>query len=323
LNNVLVTGANGFIGDTLCRKLLSDGFQVRGAVRSNKSSSLPEGIEPRVIADIHAQTDWTENLRGVDSIVHLAARVHVMHDTATDPLADYLKVNVKGTEQLARAAVESGVKRFIFLSTVKVNGEENVRPYREIDPPAPLNSYAISKLQAEQQLKKIATASGMELVILRPPLVYGPGVKANFLALIKIVAKGVPLPLASLRNRRSFIYLENLVDVIVTCCNHSDASGKVFMVSDGEDVSTPELIRRISLTLKKKTRLFPFPPILLFILGRMLGKRQTVDRLIGSLAVDITKIKNELDWHPPFTMASGLEKTADWFKESNFLHRSV
>jgi len=315
--SVLVTGANGFVGIVLCRRLRVDGFQVRGAVRSNKSSSLPEGIESREIADIDAQTDWTEILRGVDTIVHLAARVHVMHDTATDPLAEYLKVNVAGTEQLARAAVEARVKRFIFLSTVKVNGEENVRPYREIDPPAPLDAYAISKLQAEQKLKKIATASGMELVILRPPLVYGPGVKANFLALIKMVAKGVPLPLASIRNRRSFIYLENLVDVISACCIHPDAGGKVFMVSDGEDVSTPELIRRIALTLKKKTRLFPFPPILLYILGRMVGKRQSVDRLIGSLAVDITKIESELDWHPPFTMASGLQQTADWYKNLN------
>jgi nucleoside-diphosphate-sugar epimerase len=320
--SVLVTGANGFIGNTLCRKLLGDGFQVRGTVRANKSSRLPEGIEPRVIADIDKLTDWSEILRGVDMIVHLAARVHVLHDTATDPLAEYLKVNVAATEQLARAAVEASVKRFIFMSTVKVNGEGKVRPYREIDPPAPvpLDFYAISKLQAEQQLKKITTASGMELVILRPPLVYGPGVKAKFLALIKIVAKGVPLPLASLRNRRSFIYLENLVDVIVACCNHPDAGGKVFMVSDGEDVSTPELIRRIARTLKKKIRLFPFPPILLHILGHMMGKGQTVDKLSSSLAVDITKIKNELEWHPPFTMASGLKKTADWFKESNFVN---
>jgi nucleoside-diphosphate-sugar epimerase len=320
LKHILVTGANGFIGNTLCRKLLGDGFQVRGAVRANKSSSLPEGIEPREIGDIDAQTDWTGILRGVDTIVHLAARVHVMHDTAADPLAEYLKVNVTGTEQLARAAVEADVKRFIFLSTVKVNGEENVRPYREIDPPAPIDYYAVSKLQAEQQLKKIASSSSMELVILRPPLVYGPGVKANFLALIKIVAKGIPLPLASIRNRRSFIYLENLVDVISACCIHPNAGGKVFMVSDGEDVSTPQMIRRIASTLKKKTRLFPFPPNLLYILGRMAGKRLAVDRLIGSLTVDITKIKNELDWHPPFTMVSGLQKTADWFRDSNFVH---
>lgn len=315
-----MTGASGFVGKALCRKLIAEGFQVRGTVRFNKSFNLPEEVELCEAVDIEAQIDWAGMVGGVDAIVHLAARVHMMNDKAADPFAAYWKVNVAGTEKLARAAVAAGVKRFVFLSTVKVNGEENIRPYRESDPPAPRDSYAISKLQAEQQLKEIAAASDMELVILRPPLVYGPGVKANFLELMKTIDKRLPLPLASIHNRRSFIYLENLVDVISACCTQPDAGGKVFMVSDGEDVSTPELIRRIALTLNKKTRLFPFPPILLFILGRMMGKGQSIKRLIGSLAVDITKIKNELDWHPPFTMTCGLQKTADWFRESYIVH---
>ncbi|UCD81272.1 MAG: SDR family oxidoreductase [Desulfobacterales bacterium] len=313
LKNVLITGANGFVGRALCRKLQADGVKVHGAVRANKSSSLPEGVEPREIANIDALTDWTGILGGIDTVVHLAARVHVMQERAADPIAEYHKVNVAGTRQLACAAREAEVKRFVFLSTIKVNGEKNVRPYRESDPPAPEDAYAISKLQAEEQLKEIAAASGMELVILRPPLVYGPGVKANFLALIKMVAKGVPLPLANIPNRRSFIYLKNLTDVISACCIHPDAGGKVFIVSDGEDVSTPELIRCIAESLNVPARLFPCPALLLFFFGRILGKGAALDRLIGSLAVDISRIRKELDWEPPYTLEQGMKETASWY----------
>jgi len=239
-----------------------------------------------------------------------------MHDTATDPSAEYLKVNVTGTKQLARAAVEARVKRFIFLSTVKVNGKENVRPYREIDPPAPLDYYAISKLQAEQLLKKIATASGMELIILRPPLVYGPGVKANFLQLLKIVNKRLPIPLAGVHNRRSFIYLGNLVDAILTCLKRSNSAIDTYLVSDDHDVSTPNLIRMIAAALHKPSHLFHFPQLLLYTLAKLTGRGPAVDRLIGSLTVDISKIKKELDWSPPFTMEHGLQQTADWFNRN-------
>jgi nucleoside-diphosphate-sugar epimerase len=313
LKNVLITGANGFVGRALCRKLQADGVKVCGAIRGNKSSSLPQGVEPREIANIDALTDWRGILGGIDTVVHLAARVHVMQEKTADPIAEYHKVNVAGTRQLACAAVEGEVKRFVFLSTIKVNGEENMRPYRESDSPAPEDAYAISKLQAEEELKKIATASGMELVILRPPLVYGPGVKANFLALIKMVAKGVPLPLASIRNRRSFIFLENLTDVIAACCIHPNAGGKLFIVSDGEDVSTPELIRCIAEALNISARLFPCPALLLFFLGRILGKGAALDRLMGSLMVDISKIRKELDWEPPYTLEQGLKETANWY----------
>ena len=311
--SVLVTGANGFVGTAVCRKLLADGQQVRGAVRAGKSSHLPQGVEPRQIESIDARTDWQQIVENVDTIVHLAARVHVMKDTAADPFVEYWNVNVEGTRQLAECAAAAGVKRFVFLSTVKVNGEENLRPYRESDPPAPRDSYAISKLQAEEKLNEIAAASDLQLTILRPPLVYGPGVKANFLALLRLVAKKLPLPLASIDNRRSFIYLENLTDAIARCCTHPAAAGKLFLVSDGEDVSTPQLIRGIAAGLNVPTRLFPCPGLLLFFMGRITGKGPAMDRLIGSLTVDSSRIKTDLGWSPPLSLAGGLRKTAEWY----------
>jgi nucleoside-diphosphate-sugar epimerase len=315
MREVFVTGANGFIGKALCQKLLNQNVTVHAVVRPGKQNRLPQGSAAVSVGSINGSTDWKGMLDSIDTVVHLAARVHVMHDRTENPFAAYREINVAGTEQLARAAAEAGVKRFVFLSTVKVNGEENVRPYRDTDPPAPKDSYAVSKLQAEELLIEIAKISGMEVVILRPPLVYGPGVKANFLALIKIVAKGLPLPLASIRNRRSLIYLENLVDVITVSCTHPNAGGKVFLVSDGEDVSTPEMIRRIAAALNTSVRLFPCPGSLLFFLGKILGKGPAVDRIIGSLTVDNSKIQRDLSWSPPYSMADGLRKTAEWYLE--------
>ena len=314
MKRILVTGANGFIGKSLCKKLQEKKWYVRGAVRAGKSSKLPADVEVAQINRIDGTTDWSGVLSGIDVVVHLAARVHVLKDSSASPEAEYREVNVRGTERLARWAAESGVKRLIFMSSIKVNGEENVYPYRESDAPAPRDSYAISKLHAEQKLIEIAAASDMELVILRPPLVYGPGVKANFLALLNLVAKKWPLPLASIRNRRSLIFLENLTDAISTCCTHTDAAGKVFMVSDDDDISTPELIRRIAAAFKVPARLFPCPELLLFFLGRIAGKGPAVDRLIGSLTVDVSKIKNELQWRPPFNMRDGLRSTAAWYR---------
>lgn len=315
--SVLVTGANGFLGTALCKKLLDEDFNVRGAVRPGKESYLPKGIEVAHIDSLDGDTDWEKGLKGVDTVVHLAARVHVMNDTASDPFVEYRKVNVLGSERLAHVAAECDVKRFIFVSSIKVNGEENVKPYKETDAPNPRDSYGISKLQAEKRLESIAAESGMELVILRPPLVYGPNVKANFLELIKIVDKGTPLPLSSTSNRRSFIYIENLVDAIIRCMEHPAAAGQIYLVSDDEDVSTSKLIRKIAQALNKSTRLFPFPEFLLFFIGRMMGKGPAVDRLIGSLTVDISKISQELGWKPPFSMAQGLQKTIEWYKNLN------
>lgn len=312
MKRVLVTGANGFIGTNLCKKLMGENFRVLGAVRSGKAALLPEGVEATHIESIDGDTDWKNTLEGVNTVVHLAARVHVMKDSASDPFSECRKVNVMGSERLALAAVQYGVKRFIFISSVKVNGEENVRAYKESDAPAPRDSYGISKMQAEKRIKEITADSDMDFVILRPPLVFGPGVKANFLKLIKTVDKGTPLPLASVQNRRSLIYIENLIHAIITCIQHPNAGDQTYFVSDDEDVSTSELIQKIASALNKSARLFPFPKLLLFILGRLIGKGPAVDRLIGSLTVDISKIKQGLGWKPPFTMEQGLRETAKW-----------
>ena len=313
---VLVTGANGFLGTDLCKKLLYENYNVRCVVRPGQESHLPEGIELAKIESLDGDTDWIEMLQGVDSVVHLAARVHVMKESTSDPFADYQEVNVQGTERLAQSAAKCGVKRFIFMSSVKVNGGESVTPYREADKPLPIDSYGISKLLAEKHVKRIAVETGMSFVILRPPLIYGPGVSANFLALMKFVDRGRLLPLAGVQNRRSLIYLENMVHAIITCIEHPNAEGNTYFVSDDEDVSTPDLIRMIGAALDQSARLFPVPAILLFILGRLIGKGAFVDRLIGSLTVDISKIKQELKWQPPYTMVHGLQKTAAWYNET-------
>ncbi len=314
MHKVLVTGANGFIGQSLCERMLAEGWQVRGTVRSlNQLNNLPSGVDALPVGSIGPDTEWSKVLIGIDTVVHLAARVHVMDDSASNPFAEYRKVNVMGSERLALTAVECGVKRFIFMSSVKVSGEENVRAYKEEDAPAPKDSYGISKMQAEKRIKQIAADSGMDLVILRPPLVFGPGVKANFLELMKIVDKGTPLPLAKVDNRRSFIYIENLVDAVLTCIKHSGSAGQTYFVSDNEDVSTPELIRRMGAALGRPARLFPFPLLLINVAGFISGKSATVKRLVGSLTVDISKIRTELGWKPPFTMEHGLQKTTEWY----------
>lgn len=314
---VLITGANGFVGRALCQRMLAEGWLARGTVRSvEQAASLPAGAEAVMIRSIGPATDWTAALAGIDTIVHLAARVHVMRDTATDPLAEFRLVNVAGTEHLARVAASAGVKRFVYLSSVKVNGEGALAPYTELDAPAPMDPYGVSKWEAEQVLQKIAKETGLEVVILRPPLVYGPGVKANFLRLFEVVAHGIPLPLASVNNRRSLIYLKNLVDAIVTC-GVSQAAGQTYLVSDGVDVSTPDLIRQVAASLEKPPRLFPFPPFLITLAGELTGKSAGVDRLIGSFTVDCSKIRRELAWVPPYTLIGGLVETAQWFMGQN------
>lgn len=350
---ILITGANGFIGQALCKKILADGYQVRGAVRSAaQMTALPSGVEGAMVGNIGSETDWYDALSGIDGIVHLAARVHVMRDSAADPLAEFRKVNTAGTLNLAQQAVAAGVKRFVFISTVKVNGERTgnksrdqesgvrgqeknryqvsgrrgqetgdrrsvlKQSFSEKDVPDPQDPYAVSKWEAEQGLMAIAEETGLEVVILRPPLVYGPGVKANFLRLFKIVERGIPLPFAKIDNRRSFIYLDNMIDAIITCINHPGAAGRTFLVNDGEDVSTPELIRRIALALGKPARLFSIPLFLMRLAGKLLGKSAATDRLFGFLTIDSTKIRRELGWKPPYTMKHGLKETAKWYKKS-------
>lgn len=312
--SILVTGATGFVGYTLCRRLLAGGWLVRGTMLASENQlSLAPGVKPVIIEPIGGETSWKESLAGIDTVIHLAARVHIMSDSSTDPLAEFRKVNVDGTARLAREASKAGVKRFVFISSVKVNGEEHSLPYKSDSPPKPSDPYGISKWEAELALRNVEAETGLEVVIIRPTLVYGPGVKANFLKMMSVIRKGIPLPLASIVNSRSLIFVGNLADALAVCAEHPGAGGKTFLVSDGEDLSTPELIRRTARALGVPARLIPFPPILIRLAGNVTGKSPLVNRLLGSLTVDSSFIRSELGWTPPFVMDEGLRETADWF----------
>jgi len=305
---VLVTGANGFIGRNLCAFLKEKGYIVRGAVRSNvRDVSLAD--EYIQVGDINESTDWQQALAGVDTVIHLAARVHIMNDLAVDPVEAFRKVNVFGTERLARMAAKAGVKRFIFISSVKVNGEGALRPYTEKDIPEPRDAYGVSKREAENSLACIAGETGLQTVILRLPLVYGPGVKANFKNLIKLASSGLPLPFKGINNRRSFLYLGNLMNAIITCISHPLAAGETFLVSDGQDVSTTDLIKMIAYAMNKNPLLFSLHPSILKALCKIVGKTEELEKLTGSLLVDSSKIRNLLGWKPPFTMEEGIKGT--------------
>ncbi len=318
MQNVLVTGANGFIGNAFCRRMLAEGRPVRGAIRSlSPKSALPPGMEAVEVGSIGPSTEWETALEGIDTVVHLAARVHVMDEGSADPITAYREVNLAGTRRLAQLAASKAVQRFVYVSSIKVNGEGRSTPYTGDEMPAPVDPYGISKLEAEQELQSLAGKTGLEVAIVRPPLVYGPEVKAKFLQLIKIVDRGIPLPLAGATNQRSMIFLENLVDALYICTTHPAAVGQTFLVSDGEDLSTSELIQKISSALGRPARLFPLPSELLRFLGRLIGKTKAVSRLQETLIVDSTKIRIELDWKPPYSMEEGLKKTADWYLQAN------
>lgn len=311
---MLVTGATGFVGRCLVPDFVAAGYGVRASVRAPVTAKLPNNIDTVAIADINGQTDWGMGLDGVDIVVHLAARAHVMHEHAADPLAAFRAVNVAGTVRLARAAAQAGVQRFVFLSSIKVNGEETTSaPYNEAMPVNPHDAYAVSKWEAEQVLHAVSAETGMQVVILRSPLVYGPGVGGNFLRLLKLIERGVPLPLASIENRRSMIYVGNLVDALIACTARPVAAGNAYLISDGEDVSTPQLIGELARLMRRSSRLWPFPSALLHSMGRLMGKANEVERLIGSLQVDSSRIRNELDWIPPFAVHQGLAETVRWF----------
>jgi len=271
-------------------------------------------VDVEVIGDIKNDTDWTQALDNVDVVVHLAARVHIMREKATNPLDEFRKVNTFGTERLGKMAASSGVKRLIYISSVKVNGEmtENTA-FSEDSIPNPRDPYAISKFEAEQKLQSVSSDTGMEFVIIRPPLVYGPGVGGNFLRLMKYIKNGIPLPLGSIKNSRSLIYIGNLVDAIVKCVEHPSAANKTFMVSDGEDLSTPDLIRRLSKALDKPARLILFPQSFLSLVFKLAGKPDDMDRLTDSLVINSAKIRSELNWSPPYSVEQGLKKTAEWY----------
>ena len=307
----LVTGANGFVGKLLCKELLRQGQSVLAAVRSGKS--LIDNTEVIIVGAIDSETNWADALRDVDVVIHLAARVHVMRESATDPLAEFLKVNLHGTSNLARQAACFGVRRLVYVSSIKVNGEQTsaTQSFTELDEPSPQDFYSISKWQAEQALWRIAQETGLEIVVVRPSLVYGPGVKGNFAQMLAVIAKHIPLPFASVHNRRSLIYLGNLVDALIACSTHPVAAGQTYLVCDGEDVSTPDLLRQLGDAMRCPAHILPFPPSWLRMLGKIFDKSDQVERLLGSLQVDSDKIRRDLNWVPPYTLQQGLQATAE------------
>lgn len=314
---IAVTGAAGFVGCALVKALSARGLPVRGLVRTRNSLSCSSDInvENFTVGDIHAGTDWSHSLRGVDCVMHCAARAHILREVASNALEDYRAVNVAGTRHLAEQAANSDVRRLIFLSSIGVNGvfTDGVRRFVYHDDPRPLENYAISKWEAEQALREVSARTGLEVVIVRPPLVYGPGVKGNFRRLLELAASGAPLPFGAVCNRRSLAGLANLVDLLIRCVDHPAAAGQTFLVSDDHDLSTPALVRGLRRALGKSPRLLPVPPPILRLAGRITGKAAEVERLIGSLQVDITHTREVLGWTPPVSVDEGLRQTAQWY----------
>ena len=311
---VLVTGANGFVGRALCESLSRRGCGYRPVVRARRE--LICGRHPYVVGNIGAHTHWSSALDGVSEVVHLASRVHVMKESGGNVAALYREANTLGTLRLAQQAATAGVKRFVFVSSVKVNGEERDEAYSEEDQTNPTGPYATSKRDAELGLWEIADRSGMEVVVIRPPLVYGPGVKANFLSMMRWLYRRVPLPFGAIKNKRSLVAIGNLVDFIATCVDHPAAANETFMISDGEDLSTAELLVRLASALEVKARLIDVPVPVLSLGATMLGQGELLRRLCGSLRVDSTKANRLLQWSPPLTVDEGLKAAADHYRAS-------
>ena len=318
---ILVTGANGFIGRRLCQSLLNSGHPVRQAVRTAERcvSAAADTAEVVEVGDIGPETAWQQALNSVELVVHLAARAHCL-DRTGGVARDYLEVNALGTERLAQQAAAAGVRRFVLLSTIKVNGERTgmldnggVERFTENDPPRPEGPYAESKREAEKRLLAVGAATGMEVVIIRPPLVYGPGAKANLRRLLNMIHRGFFLPFGSVRNGRNLVYLDNLVDFIVCCLYHPAAAGETFLVSDDQELSTPELIRQLAAAMGREARLWPCPVPLLRLAGWLLGRSAETERLTGSLRVDSGKARSVLGWRPPSAVVLGIRETADWY----------
>ncbi|MFN9451334.1 MAG: UDP-glucose 4-epimerase family protein [Rubrivivax sp.] len=310
---ILVTGASGFVGSALCRMLASRRFgEVLAVHRRQPSMESPRGVTPVFASDLDT---LVASLTGVDVVVHLAARVHQMNDEAADPLDAFRQVNTTASCRLAEAAGEAGVRRFIYLSSVKVNGEHTApgKPFTAADTPSPQDPYGISKAEAESILMRLHKAGGPEMVIIRPPLVYGPGVKANFQSMMRWVHAGIPLPFGSVDNRRSLVAIENLCDLIGRCVDHPEAAGQTFMVSDGEDLSTSELLRRTGRALGRPARLLPIPTSWMRTTARAMGKQDLAQRLLGSLQVDISPARERLGWTPVVRVNDALKATAEFY----------
>jgi len=309
---LLVTGGNGFVGSRVLTVLQQQsGLTATGSVRQ-----MPSGTTGCwETGCLNGETDWSKATNGVDCVVHTAARVHVVRDSAADPLAEFRRVNLQGTLNLAQQAATAGVRRFVFISTVKVHGESTAlgKPFSANDVLAPLDPYSISKMKAERGLRNIADDTGMEVVIIRPPLVYGPGAKANFQTMMLWLSRSIPLPLGAIHNQRSLVALDNLVDLIVTCTHHPAAANQTFLVSDGEDLSTTQLLRRMGQAMGKPARLIPVAPALLRAGATLLGKPELAQRLCGSLQVDMAKTQQLLGWSPPISVDEGLRRAAKGF----------
>ena len=311
---VAVTGANGFVGRALCSEAVRRGLTVRGITRS--PCILPPGVENVSVGNVDGETDWATALAGCDVVIHLAARVHIMNDKSKDPLAEFRRVNTLGTTRLAHAAIAAGVRRLVNVSSIGVNGPntEGELKFTDQDIPDPHNPYSVSKWEAEQALRTIGVGGRIEVVTVRPPLIYGPGVGGNFLRLLGAVYRGIPLPLGLTRNFRDLLFVGNLADFLIVCAFHPAAGGHTYLVSDGTPVSTHALLRGLARSLGVQSRLFPVPPFLLQTLGNITGYTAEFERLLSSLRVDSTKVCKELDWFPPFTLRQGLQATADWYR---------
>lgn len=311
---VLLTGASGFIGRALAAKLV-ESRSVRAALRRPSSRCLPPSIDI-IKASLSPEQSWNSALSGVSSIVHCAARVHVMTEDAVDPLVEFRRVNVEGTLCLARQAAIAGVKRFVFISSIKVNGECSLpdQPFTADQLTAPADPYSISKCEAENELRFLSREMGMEVVIIRPALVYGPGVKANFLEMMRWLNRGIPLPLGGIcNNRRSLVYLDNLVDLAITCLDHPAAANQTFLVSDGQDLSTSDLLRRMATLMGVPARLIPVPIWIIRLCAKISSRSGVAQRLCDSLQVDISKNLELLGWSPPVNVDEGLRRTVDAF----------
>jgi nucleoside-diphosphate-sugar epimerase len=322
---ILITGANGFIGQHLCNHLTSAGREVIACIRPEATmAAASRGADIRVVRvpDLAESTGWLELLAEADAVIHLAARVHVMHDCAADPLAEFRKVNVVGTGALAEQAARAGVRRFLYLSSIKVNGEAT--PHGEFhadDQPGFLDPYGQSKWEAEQKLEEIAGRSTMEWLVVRPTLVYGPGVRGNFLSLLRLIHRGFPLPFGQVRNRRSLVSVYNLVDLLARAIDHPAAAGQRFLVKDAEDVSTGELVRRIAKALDRRPHLLPVPPSILVRSSKLLRQEKVMRRLLDSLVVNTEKTCDLLEWHAPMSLDSALAQTCCWYENVAALGR--
>lgn len=316
MSRVLVTGATGFVGSHLCRLLAANGHEVIGTTRSSQFPAELDGYQLVTIADIGDDVDWGPVLDGVDYVIHLAARVHVMRETETDPLAAFRRVNVQGTEQLLRHEGMRGVERVIFVSTIKVHGDSTAdKPFAATDTLSPSDPYGKSKFEAENLVEAVGAEVGFQTVIIRPPLIYGPGVGGNFLRLLGLVDRRVPLPLGLVRNRRSLVSVDNLCDLIHTCIANRSAAGHRFLVSDNADLSTPELLRHIGSAMERPARLLPVPVTLLRLGASLVGRVAEIERLTGSLQVDIGATRSTLGWTPPVSVADGIAGTVRWYQE--------